>query len=512
MADAEEQKDRGSTTDKARSQRISPSKFRRSLAIIIGIDQYTNNIPQLSTAANDARELKKILEDKHGYEVIILTDEKATKSGMEGVFLDKRITSLSENDRLLFYFAGHGIALDGEHDPKGYLIPQDAQREDSSTFWPMIELHNALDALSCRHMLAILDCCFAGAFRWSSKRAFQPLPEIIYKERYDRFIRDPAWQAITSAAYDQEALDTLSGYDLGVHGFGKEQQQHSPFALALFEALDGAADTTPKKGDGVITVTELISYLQYQVGEKAEQIDHAQIPQLWPLNRHEYGEFIFLVPDYELNLPPAPNLTEKNNPYKGLYSYENTENDIELFFGRTALIEKLQQQVEVQPFTVVLGASGTGKSSLIKAGLLPALEKGIKETAEKGDKSHKPSWFIPKEIMRPGADPLPTLHSLLIRELPGVHAVQKHNISLTRLVGKWAEENPGQKLLLVIDQFEELITLCQEEKKQDDLIWEMMHALKDHHEVLRIVLTLRSDFEAQISQTDLKEYWQDENR
>ncbi|MCI5126866.1 MAG: hypothetical protein D3925_20895 [Candidatus Electrothrix sp. AR5] len=223
-------------------------------------------------------------------------------------------------------------------------------------------------------MLAILDCCFAGAFRWSSKRDFQPLPPIIYKERYDRFIRDAAWQVITSASYDQKALDILSGNMRGEYSATQQGQQHSPFALALFEALHGAADSTPKDGDGVITATELYLYLRDGVEMPAEKLaDHRQTPGLWPLNKHEHGEFIFLVLGHELNLPPAPDLTEQNNPYKGLSSYE--KDDCELFFGRTALIKDLKEQIKKQPLTVVLGASGTGKSSLVKAGLLPALEK-----------------------------------------------------------------------------------------------------------------------------------------
>ncbi len=209
----------------------------------------------------------------------------------------------------------------------------------------------------------------------------------------------------------------------------------------------------------------------------------------------------------ELDLPDAPDLTEENNPYKGLSSYE--QDDSELFFGRKDLIKKLKKKVKKQQFTVVLGASGTGKSSLVKAGLLPALKKEAKEAEEESNEDQTTSWFIPKEIMRPEADPLPTLHSLLIRELPGVSAVREKNISLTWLVEQWAGSNPGQKLLLVIDQFEELITLCRQEDRRDAFIRELKQALKKHREVLRIVLTLRSDFESQISQLD---FWEEAHR
>ncbi|MEQ9552682.1 MAG: hypothetical protein RIM23_24085 [Coleofasciculus sp. G3-WIS-01] len=100
----------------------------------------------------------------------------------------------------------------------------------------MQELHDALLELPCRHLLTILDCCFAGAFRWASlSRDLEPRVKI-YKERYDRFISDRAWQVITSAADDQKALDALARR--GKTSDGK----HSPFAQALFEALQGTTD------------------------------------------------------------------------------------------------------------------------------------------------------------------------------------------------------------------------------------------------------------------------------
>ena len=494
---------RGLRRGKDKTSKTDPSKFRKSHAIIIGIDKYSNGISPLATAVNDARRLAQILEEQYDYNITLLV-ENATRSRLQALFQKELSEQVDPNDRLLIYFAGHGVALDGDNGPEGYLIPQDATLEEES-FWPMIELHKALDDLPCRHTLAILDCCFAGAFRWSSTRDLQPLPPVIYKERYERFLRDPAWQVITSAAYNQKALDTLSGYVVGTHGVAQEEEKpHSPFALSLFEALHGAADCTPKDGDGIITATELYLYLRDQVEVNAEQlIDHRQTPGLWPLNKHRQGEFIFLLPDYELDLPPAPDLTEENNPYKGLSSYE--QGDCKLFFGRADLINELQQQVEEQSFTVVLGASGTGKSSLVKAGLLPALdgEEDISQTS---------SWFIPKKILRPGTNPAAALHSLLITELADVQPERKEGASTAGLLGQWRKKHSGQKLLLVIDQFEELITLCQEEEERENFTHELIEALEEHSEALRVVLTLRSDFEAQISQSSLKDRWQEDNR
>ncbi|MGB5686010.1 MAG: caspase family protein, partial [Candidatus Electrothrix sp.] len=501
---------RGLRTGKDKASRTDPSKFRKSHAIIIGIDQYSNGISPLATAVNDARRLAQILEEQYDYSITLLVEE-VTRSRLQAVFEEELPEQIDPNDRLLIYFAGHGVALDGENGPEGYLILQDATLDEDS-FWPMTELHKALDDLPCQHMLAILDCCFAGAFRWSSTRDLQPLPSVIYRERYERFLRDPAWQVITSAAYNQKALDTLSGYVVGTHGVAQDEEQpHSPFALSLFEALHGAADSTPKDGDGIITATELYIYLRDQVEVNAEQlIDHRQTPGLWPLNKHRQGEFIFLLPDHELDLPPAPDLTEENNPYKGLSAYE--KGDSKLFFGRTDLITKLQEQVQEQSFTVVLGASGTGKSSLVKAGLLPALENNSDRSEKEVDAVQGFSWFIPEKILRPGTNPAAALRSLLITELPGVRPERERGSTATGLIGQWRKKNSNKRLLLVIDQFEEIITLCQEEQEREDFIGELMQALEEHSEVLRIVLTLRSDFEAQISQNYLKDWWQEDNR
>jgi len=180
------------------------------------------------------------------------------------------------DDRLLVYFAGHGIALDGDDGPAGYLVPQDAGSDDRQSFLPMTDLCRWIERLPCRHLLLVLDCCFAGAFRWSSTRDLGAPPEVIHKERFDRYIRDPAWQVITSAAYDQKALDVLSGAAIGLRAPEAIDSEHSPFAAGFMRALQGEADLYPRAapgragGDGVITATELYLYLRGCVEDGAE--------------------------------------------------------------------------------------------------------------------------------------------------------------------------------------------------------------------------------------------------
>ncbi|MBK6308800.1 MAG: caspase family protein [Gemmatimonadetes bacterium] len=366
--------------------------FSRSIAVVVGIDRYRDGIPELRTAANDARRVGAILGESHGYEVIQLLDEEATQARLTTLLTRELPEGVGPDDRVFFYWAGHGVARDGDDGPNGYLLPVDARRGDEATFLHMPLVHDALLSLTCRHMLVVLDSCFSGAFRWSGTRAAELIDDdaVIHQEKYDRFVRDPAWQVITSAAQDQKAIDQLSTGSLGSRdGDGA----HSPFALALFEALDGAGDVIPRKGgDGLVTATELYLYLEERLQLAAQEAGKRQTPRLWPLRKHDKGEFVFFVPGRDLALPPAPALTFENNPWRGLASYDAA--DAALFFGRDAEIAALRARVEALPLTVVLGASGTGKSSLVKAGLVPRLAAD--------------GWQV-LPIVRPGTTPLVAL-------------------------------------------------------------------------------------------------------
>ena len=121
------------------------TNFDHSLAIIIGIDAYSGGIPRLTTAVNDATRLAELLQDAHGYETLLLTEpaigQPVTLERIRALFTEELSVRLGENDRLLVYFAGHGVALDGDDGPRGYLVPQDARPDDSASMLPMTDLH-----------------------------------------------------------------------------------------------------------------------------------------------------------------------------------------------------------------------------------------------------------------------------------------------------------------------------------------------------------------------------------
>jgi WD40 repeat protein len=483
--------------------------FVNHLAVVIGINDYQNGVPRLKTPVNDAQTIAEILKSSHGFEVELLLNEAATHSTLLNLLQTHLPQRLTKEDRLLFYFAGHGIALNGDDGPEGYVIPQDASMGVMSTYLSMAQVNKALLQLPCRHFLGILDCCFAGAFRWSSTRKLMSFESgMIHKERFDRFIQDPAWQVITSAASDQLALDAFELKN--IQRDRDMQGKHSPFAEAFIEALQGHADAYPPSeagkpaGDGVITATELYLYLRDRVEPDTEDRAIRQTPGIFPLNNHDKGEFIFLSPGHPLNLPPAPPLDVSSNPYRGLQAFDEAHKD--LFFGRAALTQTLAEFVKGHSLTVVLGASGSGKSSLVKAGVIPRLRQ-------------ENNWYF-LEPFRPGESPLRPLNQAL--ELFSLQAINVNRTESSsapvegatsiiytpnQILAQWFEGNPQAHLMIIVDQLEELITLCREEEERKDFLELLANAIAKHPNHLHLVLTLRSDFEPQFRNTPLESSW-----
>lgn len=439
--------------------------FHKSHAFIIGIDDYKYVSP-LQTAVNDAKALAKLLKEDHDYIVhgpLLNPTKKEVVAYVQEVIKKE----VGKEDRVLFYFAGHGIALDSKKGPKGYLVPTDAESGKEDTLYPMKTLHNELTALTCRHGLLVLDCCFSGAFKWYSRRRdiVFDLPGIIYEQRFYQYLKDPAWQVITSSASDQKAVDVLEERSLGFRG--EVRGAHSPFALALMDGISGAADMYPQeRGDGVITTTELYTFLRDRVEDLTMSESKRQSPSLFSLEKHDKGQYIFLHPRHPLNLPPIPN----RNPFKGLDSFD--EADASLFYGRDRVIEKLKIKIEAERFVVVNGASGTGKSSVIKAGLLPKLRKE--------------GWKI-LPVVRPGLEPLESL----ALKVPDIKAVLAEN----------------SKAILVIDQYEELITRCLEKEQKEAFETKLVNWLADYP-TLKIIISVRADFEPQFRKSPLAALWE----
>jgi TIR domain len=181
-------------------------------------------------------------------------------------------------------------------------------------------------------------------------------------------------------------------------------------------------------------------------------------------------------------------------PYRGLPHFR--EEDAPFFFGREVSIERLMDEVQRQSFVAVVGASGSGKSSVVRAGLVPKLRRD-RDTA----------WET--VILVPTDQPLKALARAFLPLLePSMGEVDRlaettklaehfrsGTISLYDIVGRILEKQSGtDRVLIVVDQFEELYTLTTDEEARRRFVDELLAASSRAGSKANITLTLRGDF------------------
>ena len=188
-------------------------------------------------------------------------------------------------------------------------------------------------------------------------------------------------------------------------------------------------------------------------------------------------------------------------PYKGLKYFDET--DAELFFGREALtsllLEHMVEGLNSEPrFLAIIGASGSGKTSVVRAGLIPALHW----------QQSSSGW--PVVIMTPTAHPLEALAASLTREtqqgLPVrklVDELARDAESLSKSLERLAQSAGAACTILIVDQFEELFTLCRSEAEQLTFVDNLMTAAVQVDGNAMILIVLRADFYAHCARFSL---------
>jgi len=202
---------------------------------------------------------------------------------------------------------------------------------------------------------------------------------------------------------------------------------------------------------------------------------------------------------------PAPG----EPPFKGLQYF--TENDADKFFGRELLTAKLVGRLRESRFlAVVVGASGSGKSSVVRAGMLPALKSGEKLADGTLPPEGCARW--PRYILTPAARPLEMLAAALTRDSDSVSATTAliedlavDQRALHLYAQKLITRNTGgaQRLLVIVDQFEEIFTLCKDEATRRAFINNLLYASASTTDGPTVVIIVfRADFYAKCGQYD----------
>jgi uncharacterized caspase-like protein len=241
---------------------ILRSLYEKSWAVVVGVNQYPHggrSYPHLNYAVNDARQVADKLRDL-GFEVKLLLDKDATRQNIIRALADEVGTNAKENDRVVFYFAGHGATKEkADKTNMGYILPHDYDpAQHSATAISMSRLREVSTEIKAKHMLYAMDSCFSGGLLTS--RGKQPTQGAGY-QYLSNITKTRAHVVITAGGRDQTV---------------KEDDGSGVFTKILVEALSKKS-RMPWSEDGYLTAMDLASYIKKRV------------PDLSPNQTPQYG-------------------------------------------------------------------------------------------------------------------------------------------------------------------------------------------------------------------------------
>jgi WD40 repeat protein len=451
-------------------------------ALIVGINTY-QYLPSLQAPARDAEAIAHRLHTSGEFRVHRLPE--VIQSGKSQVGQKTPVTLQELEAALinlfkpkgnnpphtaLFYYSGHGIQRDAGIQ-EGYLAVSDANPDKGfcglSLFW----LRRLLQESPVRQRIVILDCCHSG-------------------ELMNFLEADPGAQAGTDRLFMAASKEYETAYE-------SLESPYSVFTQALITGLD------PSRVEaGIVTNHSLTDWVNHSLKGEIQQ----------PLFESSGSEIILT----RGNGAPTPKVVKSQDicPYRGLEFFD--EAHAEFFFGREELTTQLIDQLKTDRFAVVAGASGSGKSSLLRAGVISHLQQEITPSGAE-------AWKI--KLLTPAEHPLKSLAAAFIdpelseleraEQLRRAEAfLQDGSIGLAQLVraslaieggttGLSPRERP--QMLLVIDQFEEVFTLSRgahieaERQKFFDCLTGALQTVGDY---LSIAIVVRADFLSKCSLYD----------
>ena len=242
--------------------------YGRSFAVVIGINKY-EKWPGLEFAVADANAVKNRLQ-KTGFDVItVIMDQDATQRRILSELFHELPQKVGRNDRVLFYFAGHGQTQDiPGGGKKGYIIPVDAETDSyASSAISMEQIRSLSSRIAAKHIFYVMDCCYSGLGLNRSAGVWPGISDYLRKVSAMRVV-----QIITAGGQGEQV---------------QEKEGHGLFTTYFIEAIAGAADLNK---DNVVTGTELGAYLRPTVSNASRQ---TQTPLFGRLEGE--GEFLFFV-------------------------------------------------------------------------------------------------------------------------------------------------------------------------------------------------------------------------
>lgn len=196
--------------------------------------------------------------------------------------------------------------------------------------------------------------------------------------------------------------------------------------------------------------------------------------------------------------------TAVDNPFIGLKPFSKEEKAT--FFGRTKEVREVLRKLKSTRFLAIVGASGSGKTSMIKAGIIPELEDGFE--GQGGTK-----WGI--ATFTPGRNPIGNMATALaqrnvlspdIKAEPNSNKIEetlrRSSLGLVNCVKERSESLAGKNLILVINQFEELFSLMNHESKRNearDFVKLLLRGINEKERPIYVLISIESDMLSEIT-------------
>lgn len=301
---------------------------------------------------------------------------------------------------------------------------------------------------------------------------------------------------VLNACYSRVQAVEISKHINYVIGTKKEIRDDVAIAFSkgFYEAL-GNGETIERAYEFGCNRIQLDIYGSSQGDRKLVPVYSTAENQYIELPQHEVIDLLIKEPPNTI-IEPSPSPTDRQqisqrrfiarSPYKGLKRFNAKDKD--LFFGRERLINQLIQAVNQSNLVLVLGASGSGKSSVVRAGVIPQIES-LSET---------PYYCC---LFTPNRDPFVSFHRSLLSPEEDIFTesevefvLKRNSDTLSKTAELFRSKQPQSQCLIFIDQFEELFTLCSNLETRRNLIQGIVDFAQDTNNSLKLILAMRSDF------------------
>ncbi|MGW7545910.1 caspase, EACC1-associated type [Streptomyces sp. NPDC054770] len=452
------------------------SSIPGSRVLLMGTGRHApgSSLPDVPAVANTVADLAQAYVERCGIPRSAVHTALDPATPME---LGDAIAAAAEraSGLLVVHYVGHGLLSDQgvlhlatcSTDPRPTRLPHTSLPYSTMRSY----LRQYLDGGPHRRLVVVLDCCYSGRATEGLDGMDEVMPLADISGAY----------VIASAGRDEHAL-------------APEGSRHTAFSGALLRLLTSGDPGGPAD----FTLDHTFRHLQ-------RELPAAGFPRPRRLTEGRTGELIVAAnPSYRA-APSAPPSTEGGDhngavetsvcPYKGLAAFETA--DSPWFFGRESLTRTLTDALarshDDGRVLAVLGASGSGKSSLLRAGLLPALSRGELGIAGSA------TW--PRVLLTPTAD-LPAALAEALSGPTGIPARRLAEILAEdplRLLAALRAGGGRTPVVIVVDQFEEVFTLAESAGPREAFV-RALHAAAhgdEHGPAALVVLGVRADFYAE---------------